>query len=123
MTDEEYVQSLADRADKRFGGKGPRVGTQKHGYAQRVHERYQRMTGEREHLEAEKRFSDGRPWREGQGTKGSSRADMYNRQTNEAYDYKFGDAKLSSGQRQRYEANLPRNDNGSANVHEVKPSQ
>ncbi len=56
MSDREYVQSLADRADKRFEGKGPRVGTQKHKYAEQVHKRYQRMTGERRHMEAEKRF-------------------------------------------------------------------
>ncbi|MBX3487556.1 MAG: hypothetical protein KF798_06615 [Candidatus Paracaedibacteraceae bacterium] len=122
MSDREYVQSLADRADKRFDGKGSRVGTQKHKYAEQVHKRYQRMTGERRHMEAEKRFSEGRPWEEGQGVKGSSRADMYNRRANEAYDYKFGDAKLSSGQRQKYEANLPRNGNDSAKVHETKPT-
>ena len=123
MSDREYVQSLADRADKRFEGKGPRVGTDKHTYSQRVHERYQRMTGERPHMEAEKRFLDGDKWQKGQGTSGSSRADMYNRQTNEAYDYKFGDAKLSDRQRQKYEANLPRNSDGTAKVHEVKPGK
>lgn len=76
MSDREYVQSLADRADKRFEGKGPRVGTQKHKYAEQVHKRYQRMTGERQHIEAEKRFSKGRQWEEGMDVKGSSRADI-----------------------------------------------
>ncbi len=47
---------------------------------------------------------------------------MYNRQANEAYDYKFGDAKLPSGQRQRYEANLPKSDGNNAPIHTVKPS-
>ena len=121
MSDREYVQSLADRADKRFEGKGPRVGTKKHKYAEQVHKRYQRMTGERRHMEAEKRFNKGEYWEKGMDVKGSSRADMYNKRTNEAYDYKFGDAKLSSRQQQKYEANLPRNGNDAAKVHETKP--
>lgn len=46
--------------------------------------------------------------------------DLYNKKTKQPIDYKFGDAKVTKRQRQRYEKQLPQN---AAPIHETKPNK
>ncbi len=124
MTDRELAQSLADRAERKIGsGKGPLIGQQKHKYNERLFNRYQGMTDERSNITVEARFKGGNKWQEGMGLKDSVQADWYDDITEDALDYKFGDAKVTSAQVKRYQKQLPRKaDMSPANVIEVKPS-
>lgn len=124
MTDHELAQSLANRAERKMpGGTGPEVGKLKHKYAEDVLKRYQESTGQRPDLVAEGRFKNNQEWDKGMGLKDTVRPDLYNKKTKEAFDYKFGDAEVTQGQRTRYEAQLPRNtDETPSTLTQIKPS-
>ncbi|KQN71156.1 LysM peptidoglycan-binding domain-containing protein [Sphingomonas sp. Leaf62] len=112
-TSGDLVQSIATRADNwgiRNGlGNGPAAGTAKHGYAEDVLNRYQRMFGDRG-LTAEARYVGGSPWMSGMSTSGSIRLDVVEgplaRPTG-VWDYKFGNATLSRGRITQIQNGIP----------------
>ena len=123
MSDHEFAQNIANRAETKLGtGKGPDLGRKKHKYAERVTKRYQRMTGERSELVAEGDINGEAPWQPEMGLKGHVRPDLYNKETKTAFDYKFGDAKVTSKQTQRYAKQLPRKVDSPSELVEVKPN-
>lgn len=116
-TNGDLVQSIAIRADNwgiRNGlGNGPAVGRAKHGYAEHVLNRYQRMFGDRG-LTAEARYVGGSPWMSGTSTSGSIRLDVVEgplaRPTG-VWDYKFGNAALSQGRITQIQNGIPNGTN------------
>jgi hypothetical protein len=98
----QLVQDVAARAEAWGGRKGLSTtgsveGTIKHGYADRLLNRYQQMYGDRG-LSTEVRYANGVPWREGVPLKGAIRLDVVEGPLNNptaVYDYKFGNAVLS----------------------------
>ncbi len=124
MSDHELAQTLANRADKTALGEfGAAVGKQKHDYAEKVFNRYQKMTGQRLDLVAEKRYKNGRPWERGMGLQDSVKPDLYNKTTGVPYDYKFGDAVGNKNQIDRYKKALPKMPDGSdATMEIIKPN-
>lgn len=101
-TNSQLVDDIAVRADRwgiRQGlpATGSRPGSLKHGYADRVLTRYQRMFSDRG-LSTEVRYINGRVWRPGDGLSGTVRLDVVegplNAPTN-VFDYKFGNATLT----------------------------
>ena len=105
---EDLIQSVADRADARFAGSGPAVGSQKHAYADRLLDRYQKIFGSRGLLtEKSWELHQGVPRRVPYGTKGSTRVDVLDTATRRAYDYKFGGARMSSSQRKKIVTTTP----------------
>lgn len=120
MTSEELIQSLANRAEKiNPGAKGPEAGKEKHLYAEKLLKRYQKITGQRSELLVETRYLGRRLWERGDGLKGSIVPDVYDIIAKRAYDYKFGDAKVTPNQRKRYEHQLPEG----SDLIQVKPSK
>ncbi|MDC6167877.1 hypothetical protein [Paucibacter sp. XJ19-41] len=115
LSDLDFVQKIATKAEStgvRLGhgaaGTGPAQGIWKHDYAKRVLERYQRMTGEKIDLLAEKSYLGG--VRATYGTAGSARPDVFNPVTGQIFDYKFVKSPgrgLSSAQRAKNVANVP----------------
>jgi len=92
-TNAQLVQDVATRAEAwgtRQGipaaGSGPVQGTLKHGYAERLMDRYQSMYGSRG-LQTEASYLNGQavPY----GTKGSVRLDVFEPSTGSIWDYKF----------------------------------
>lgn len=85
-TNAQLIQDIATRAESQIGGIGGRAGSLKHGYANRLLQRYQRLYGDRG-LRGEISFMNRRvvPY----GTKGSARIDVLDVNANIAYDYKF----------------------------------
>ncbi|MES2506455.1 MAG: RHS repeat-associated core domain-containing protein [Verrucomicrobiota bacterium] len=92
-TNAQLVQDIATRAEAwgtRQGipaaGSGPVQGTLKHGYAERLLDRYQSLYGSRG-LQTEASYLNGQavPYR----TKGSVRLDVYEPSTGSVWDYKF----------------------------------
>lgn len=86
MTNEQFVQEIATRAENKIGGTGSVNGTLKHSYAKELLERYQNIFGDRG-LKAEITWLGGNPKK--YGTKGSVRIDVLDTINNTAYDYKF----------------------------------
>ncbi|MBW8311224.1 MAG: putative Ig domain-containing protein [Rhizobium sp.] len=112
-TNGDFVQSIATRADDwgvRQGlGNGPVAGTLKHGYAEALLNRYQRMFGDRG-LSAEVRYVNGNPWRPGDPILGSVRLDVVEgplTSPTHVWDYKFGNAILSQPQITRIQNGIP----------------
>jgi hypothetical protein len=100
-TNSDLVQSIATRADnwgiRKDMGNGPLVGIAKHGYAEELLNRYQRIFGDRG-LTAEARYIGGAPWQSGMTTTGSIRLDVVEgplTNPTRIWDYKFGQATLS----------------------------
>lgn len=100
-TTSQLVQEIAKRADawgtRRGLGNGPIAGTKKHGYADALLTRYQRMYGDLG-LSTEVRYTNGRLWQPGDPLKGSVRLDVVEGPPSNptaVYDYKFGAAQLS----------------------------
>jgi hypothetical protein len=99
----ELVQEIAIRAEA-WGtaqglGKGSVAGIKKHGYADRLLTRYQRLFGDRG-LSTKVRYINGRPWQPGDPLRGSIRLDVVQGPINSptvVWDYKFGDAVLTPG--------------------------
>ena len=61
--------------------------------------------------------------REKMGLKDSVVPDLYNENIFKAFDYKFGNAKVTSKQRSRYAKGLPRKNHGApSDLTEVKPN-
>ncbi len=121
MSTGEFSQSLANRADRKFLGNGPEVGKQKHKYAKKLGERYQEMTGDKEHLMFEKRFIRNKKWEKGEGLKGSVVPDVYDPVTHEVFDYKFGKAHLGTRQITNTTAVMPQLEGKTLAMTEVKP--
>lgn len=73
----------------------------------------------------EQRYKGGREWEEGMGLKDSVVPDVYNKETGQAWDYKFGNAKLGQKQVKNLQKNLFKDTKtgASATIHEVKPNQ
>lgn len=118
--DDKFVQRLADKADRKYPGRGPRVGQLKHKWAERLLKRYQEMTGEKPHLHGEKRFYGGKKWREGQDpVKGSKIVDVWDNLVRRALDYKFGGARVTPAARASYARVLPKQ---SKPLTQVKPT-
>lgn len=112
-TNGDLVQSIATRADNwgiRNGlGNGPVAGTLKHGYADEVLTRYQRMFGDRG-LTTEARYVGGEPWEPGMTTTGSIRLDVVDGPLDSptrVWDYKFGQATLSSSRITQIQNGIP----------------
>lgn len=112
-TNGDLVQSIAIRADN-WGNRnglsnGPVAGTAKHGYAEEILNRYQRMFGDRG-LTAEARYVGGSPWTSGMSTSGSIRLDVVEgplaRPTG-VWDYKFGNATLSQRRITQIQGGIP----------------
>jgi hypothetical protein len=100
-TNAELVQQIATRAQnwgtRRGLGEGGTAGSLKHGYAKRLLERYQNRYGQRG-LHAESSWINHGPTK--YGKKGSTRLDVWEPGTGRVYDYKFGNATMSSEQLQ-----------------------
>jgi len=102
-TNSQLVQDIGTRAEawgtrRGLSTTGSVEGTLKHGYADRVLTRYQRMFGDRS-LSTEVRYINGRPWLSGDGVRGSVRLDVVEGALNNpaaVFDYKFGNAVLSN---------------------------
>lgn len=115
LSDEDFLRRIAQRAErwgvrKGFGaaGTGPLQGTAKHGYAEALIRRYQRMTGQRTHLEIESSYLGGSSVP--RGTAGSARPDVYNPSTGEVFDFKFtrdSSSPIRPSQQANNAANLP----------------
>ncbi|HUX79212.1 MAG TPA: hypothetical protein VMW10_05650, partial [Alphaproteobacteria bacterium] len=88
MNNQEFVQELANRTEKKVGGTGAVAGTKKHTYAKKLGERAQDRFGERG-LEFEQGYKNGRHLKKGESSKGSTRLDVYDKTENVVYDYKF----------------------------------
>ncbi|MCY2987166.1 MAG: hypothetical protein NTY19_04760, partial [Planctomycetota bacterium] len=95
------VQEIAARAEiwglrEGLPRTGPKAGTLKHGYADRLLTRYQRMFGDLG-LATEVRYINGRPWQPGDELRGSVRLDVVEgvvANPTSVLDYKFGNARL-----------------------------
>jgi len=115
LTDEQFLRRIANAAERwgvrnGFGpaGSGPLQGTQKHDYARRLLQRYQRAPGQRQHLQTEQSFFRGQSTR--YGFPGSSRPDVFNPTTGQVFDYKFTrnpNSPISLAQQARNLANIP----------------
>jgi RHS repeat-associated protein len=100
-TNAELVQEISKRADawgvrKALPQFGSRSGSLKHGYADRLLTRYQKMFGDRG-LSTEVRYSNGQVWQTGMPVKGSIKLDVVEGDLispSAVYDYKFGGARL-----------------------------
>jgi RHS repeat-associated protein len=97
----QLVQDIAQRADAwgdRQGlGIGPVAGIYKHGYAERLLNRYQQLYGDRG-LTTEVRYVGGQLWRSFAPLEGSVRLDVVEgplASPTAVYDYKFGSGRLS----------------------------
>lgn len=124
-TNGELVQSIATRADnwgaRGLTGNGPVVGTYKHGYAEAMLNRYQRMFGDRG-LTTEARFVNGSEWRVGDPLAGSIRLDVTQgplTAPTHVWDYKFGGATLSPSRVIQIQNGIPNGAN--VPVLEIKP--
>ena len=101
-TTAQLVQDIATRAEAwgiRTGlaPNGPVSGTLKHGYADRLLTRYQRIFGDRG-LSTEVRYLNGTVWRPGMPLKGTVRLDVVEgplASPSAVFDYKFGAAQLT----------------------------
>ncbi|MFO0979218.1 MAG: RHS repeat-associated core domain-containing protein [Planctomycetaceae bacterium] len=101
-TNAQLVQDIATRAEawgarKGYSTTGRVEGTLKHGYADKLLERYQLMFGDRG-LSTEVRYYGGRPWTQGDPLKGSIRLDVVEgpvASPTAVFDYKFGNATLT----------------------------
>jgi hypothetical protein len=117
LSDQAFLQRIATSTErwgvrKGYGaaGTGPVQGSLKHAHAAKVLERYQRMTGQKNHLEGETSYLNKNPVAVPGGTAGSARPDVYNRTTGEVFDYKFTknpNTGISSRQQNHNSANLP----------------
>ena len=102
-TNSQLVQDIGTRAEawgarRGLSTTGSVEGTLKHGYADRLLTRYQRMFGDRG-LSTEVRYINGHRWRPGNGLRGSVRLDVVEGPLNNPtaiFDYKFGNAVLSN---------------------------
>lgn len=97
------------------------VGTYKHGYAEAMLNRYQRMFGDRG-LTAEARFVNGSEWRVGDPLAGSIRLDVTQgplTAPTHVWDYKFGGATLSPSRVTQIQNGIPNGAN--VPVLEIKP--
>jgi hypothetical protein len=100
-TNAQLIQDIATRAEawgtSKGLGNGSVAGTLKHGYAQRLLNRYQDLCGDRG-LSTEVRYLNGQPWQSGMPLKGSIRLDVVEGPLNNptaVWDYKFGGAQLT----------------------------
>ena len=111
---QQLIFEIAGRAERKMGGTGAVLGTRKHRYAMVLLDRYQRLYGDKG-LRAERSYLFHRevPY----GTLGSARIDVYDATTNIAYDYKFGQRRISRWQKQKIQTHGPRG----VSVMEVKP--
>ncbi|HKU76413.1 MAG TPA: Ig-like domain-containing protein [Pyrinomonadaceae bacterium] len=126
LTNQQLVQEIATRAEawgtrNGLSSTGSVEGTLKHGYADRLLTRYQRRFGQRG-LSTEVRYYNGAPWNPGDPLKGSVKLDVVEgplTSPTAVYDYKFGNAHLSTGRisKIRRVAGL----NANTPVLEVKP--
>jgi len=93
----ESTETSAARWSRRKGLTGtPReIGTRQHKYARDLLERYQRMFGERG-LETEVSLKNGKSVR--YGKEGSVRVDVFDPDTGEIWDYKFGSTPMTQRQ-------------------------
>ncbi|MDX2109330.1 MAG: RHS repeat-associated core domain-containing protein [Verrucomicrobiota bacterium] len=115
LSDLQFLQRVATKTEStgvRLGkgatGTGTAQGIWKHNYAKNVVERYQRMTGQKTHLQLEKSWVSGSPV--SYGTKGSARPDVFDPLTGTIYDYKFvrnPGYGLSAAQRAKNLTNVP----------------
>jgi hypothetical protein len=119
LTNHEFVQDIATRAEKKIGGSGAVSGTKKHTYAKQLGERAQRRFGDRG-LEFEKEYKGGEQLNKGDSRKGSTRLDVYDKQNKVVYDYKFvqnpGNG-LKSGQIRKIQEQGPKD----AKIIEINP--
>ena len=81
------MTEIARRAERKIGGTGHVAGSKKHSYADELLHRYQKMTGQRTHLETETSYLGGQ--KTFRGKLGSARPDVRDKNTGTIYDYKF----------------------------------
>jgi hypothetical protein len=116
LSDRDFVQRIAEKAErwgvkkgKGAAGSGPAQGSSKHAYADALMKRYQRMTGQKTHLETEQAYLGGN--KVPRNTVGSARPDVYNPQTGEVFDYKLTkntSSPISNTQQTHNRNNLPK---------------
>ncbi|MGZ0077852.1 RHS repeat-associated core domain-containing protein [Methylomonas sp. YC3] len=58
-SDEQFITEIARRSEQKVGGTGAVAGTHKHTYAEKLMNRYQRMTGQRQNLVTEQSYLGG----------------------------------------------------------------
>lgn len=102
------MDDIATRAADKIGGTGRLAGIDKHTYAKDLLLRYQSMFGKYgagQGLVVEKSWVNGvlKPY----GTKGSVRLDVYDLNTGDVWDYKFGTTPMSAAQRQKIMTHAP----------------
>lgn len=83
----EAAESQGVRRGRGSAGSGPGQGSRERALASQILQRYQRLTGQRTHLESEQSYLNGR--RVPNGTAGSARPDVRDTSTGASYDYKF----------------------------------
>ena len=90
-------------------GNGPSVGAARHGYAEALLNRYPRMFDDHG-LAAEARYMGGTPWQLGMTTTSSIRLDVLEgplANPTHVWDYKFGQATLSSSRISQIQNGIP----------------
>lgn len=97
LTNAELLQKSANKAEKAVGGKGSVAGIKKHQYATKLIDKYQSMFGNRG-LETNFPFTN--PPQKGI-------LDIKDNTENIIYDYKFGKARMSTQQRNKYQNAFP----------------
>lgn len=87
ISDKQFLEEIAARAEAKVGGTGAVAGTLKHTHAERLLKKYQGMKKKRQYLQAEQSYYKGA--KVNRGFPGSARPDVYNAWTGEVFDYKF----------------------------------
>jgi hypothetical protein len=87
LSDAAFLKEIARRAERKIRATGAVAGSRKHSYAERLTNRYQRLTGQRRNLVTEQSYLNGA--QVSRGTTGSVRPDVYDPSSGAIYDYKF----------------------------------
>lgn len=87
LADVDFLTEVARRAEGKIGGTGAVAGSRKHSYAEKLTNRYQQLTGQRQNLTTEQSYLGGT--QVPRGTAGSARPDVYDPASGAIYDFKF----------------------------------
>ena len=98
LSNADLVQKAANKAEKTIGGVGHVAGTKKHTNAESLIDRYKKMYGDRG-LKTNERFDN--------NAVGRGFLDVHDVNNNVIYDFKFGNAHMSSKQRNKYQTAFP----------------
>ena len=98
MSELQLVTRAAQKAEAAIGGRGGVAGTLKHTYAKNLLSRYQSIFGDRGLSLGSNYFN---------GPAGRGFLDVVNHNTKMIYDFKFGNAVMSSNQYLKYSNSFP----------------